>query len=68
MEIPRHWRLKAQRYRLVGSSCPVCGQLTFPPHPVCTHCAAQMRRIAIRGISGLPPAILTLDADLLKER
>ena len=26
MEISRHWRLKAQRYRLEGSFCPVCGQ------------------------------------------
>lgn len=38
MEIPRHWRLKAQRYRLEGSRCPICGQLSFPPHPVCPRC------------------------------
>ncbi len=31
MEVPHHWRLKAQRYRLEGSTCPICGQLTFTP-------------------------------------
>jgi len=41
MEIPRHWRLKAQRYRLEGSRCPVCGQLSFPPRPVCLLCNAR---------------------------
>jgi len=41
MEIPRHWRLKAQRYRLEGSRCPVCGQLAFPPRPVCPHCNSR---------------------------
>ena len=45
MEIPRHWRLKAQRYRLEGSICPVCGRLTFPPRPVCPGCTAQPARI-----------------------
>lgn len=41
MEIPRHWRLKTQRYRLEGSTCPVCGRLTFPPRPVCPPCTGQ---------------------------
>jgi uncharacterized OB-fold protein len=46
MEIPRHWRLKAQRYRLEGSICPFCGQLSFPPRLVCSHCTAQSMGIA----------------------
>ncbi|HET9589022.1 MAG TPA: zinc ribbon domain-containing protein [Anaerolineales bacterium] len=48
MEIPRHWRLKDQRYRLEGSCCPTCGQLIFPPRPVCAqcHCTARPARIA----------------------
>ena len=54
MEIPRHWRLKAQRYRLEGSICPICGQLTFPPRPVCTHCTAQPEQIVEPGLSILP--------------
>jgi hypothetical protein len=41
MEVSRHWRLKAQRYRLEGSACPICGQLAFPPRPVCPHSTGQ---------------------------
>jgi uncharacterized OB-fold protein len=41
MEITRHWRLKTQRYRLKGPTCPVCGQLIFPPRPVCPDCIAH---------------------------
>jgi hypothetical protein len=48
MEIPRHWRLKAQRYRLQGSICPSCGELMFPPRLVCTkcHCTTRSARAA----------------------
>jgi len=46
MEIPRHWRLKAQRYRLEGVACPNCGRLIFPPRPICPHCNAQAERVA----------------------
>ena len=45
MEIPRHWRLKAQRYRLEGSICPSCGELMFPPRPFCTKCHCTTRSI-----------------------
>ena len=55
MEIARHWRLKAQRYRLEGSTCPTCGHPTFPPRPVCPHCTAQRARIA----GGAFPVLLT---------
>lgn len=41
MEISRHWRLKAQRYRLEGSRCKTCGEFTFPPRRVCSHCMGQ---------------------------
>jgi Rubredoxin-like zinc ribbon domain (DUF35_N) len=61
MEIPRHWRLKAQRYRLEGSVCPTCGQLSFPPRPVCAHCAAQPARITAGGLPVLPISIRTFD-------
>ena len=47
MEIPRHWRLKAQRYRLEGSACPICQQFLFPPRPVCPYCQAQSKWIAV---------------------
>lgn len=42
MEIPRHWRLKAQRYNLVGCACPQCGRKFFPPRPVCPDCRTEM--------------------------
>ena len=41
MENPRHWRLRAQRYRLEGSSCPGCGRLLFPPRTLCPQCNLQ---------------------------
>ena len=38
-DIARHWRLNAQRYRLIGQLCPDCNQKLFPPRPVCPYCA-----------------------------
>ena len=38
MEIPRHWRLKKQRYALVGEVCPHCDARIFPPRDVCPEC------------------------------
>jgi uncharacterized OB-fold protein len=66
MEIPRHWRLKAQRYRLEGSFCPTCGQLSFPPRPVCTHDTAQPVQIASGVIPVLPGLKHTVDTISLK--
>ena len=39
IEIARHWRLKAQRYSLVGEVCPDCNKKIFPPRDVCPYCA-----------------------------
>jgi uncharacterized OB-fold protein len=61
MEIPRHWRLKAQRYRLEGSICPICGELTFPPRPVWPHCSAQPAQMAGYGLPVMPVSTRTLD-------
>jgi predicted amidophosphoribosyltransferase len=63
MEIVRHWRLKAQRYRLEGSICPSCGKPMFPPRPVCPHCASQLWRITDAGIPVLPASINTSDIE-----
>lgn len=41
MEIARNWRLKSQRYRLVGEVCPKCEGKIFPPRDVCPHCATD---------------------------
>lgn len=50
MEIPLHWRLKAQRYRLEGSTCPTCGRPTFPPRPVCPRCIDLAVRVTNSGL------------------
>lgn len=47
VEIPRHWRLKKQRYGLVGEVCPHCDYKIFPPRgeapcPNCYWEAAQL--------------------------
>ena len=43
MEIPRHWRLKQQRYALVGEVCPHCDAKIFPPRDVCPSCGGEAR-------------------------
>ncbi len=43
MEIPRHWRLKQQRYSLVGEICPHCSTKIFPPRDVCPNCGSEAR-------------------------
>jgi len=63
MEIPRHWRLKAQRYRLEGLICPSCGELMFPPRPVCPNHTDQLARIADSIILVLPASMNTFDIE-----
>jgi uncharacterized protein len=43
MEIPRHWRLKKQRYNLVGEVCPHCEVKIFPPRDVCPECGKEAK-------------------------
>lgn len=38
MEVPRHWRLQKQRYRLLGEECPHCSEKIFPPRDLCPRC------------------------------
>lgn len=33
-----NWRLREQRYQLVGNACLKCGTKHFPPRQVCTKC------------------------------
>lgn len=35
-----NWRLREQRYQLVGNVCLKCGTRHFPPRQVCTNCRA----------------------------
>jgi uncharacterized OB-fold protein len=43
MEVPRYWRLKKQRYALVGEVCPHCDAKIFPPRDVCPHCGGEAK-------------------------
>ncbi len=45
MEIPRHWRLKKQRYGLVGEVCPHCDAKIFPPRDVCPSCGEEAKTV-----------------------
>ena len=41
MEIARHWRLKNQRYQLIGQICQNCDTKIFPPQPICPKCRGE---------------------------
>jgi len=43
MSVARNWRLRAQRYRLVGETCDKCGAKIFPPRDVCPECEAPAK-------------------------
>ena len=43
MEIARHWRLKHQRYALVGEVCPHCDYKIFPPRDICPNCGEEAK-------------------------
>ncbi len=43
MEVARHWRLKKQRYGLVGEVCPHCEHKIFPPRDICPDCGKEAR-------------------------
>ena len=45
MEIARHWRLKQQRYALVGEVCPHCDHKIFPPRDVCPNCGQEAKEL-----------------------
>jgi uncharacterized OB-fold protein len=45
MEISRHWRLKKQRYALVGEVCPNCDGKIFPPRDICPACGDQAKTL-----------------------
>lgn len=45
METSRHWRLRQQRYALVGEMCPNCEVKIFPPRDICPDCGAEARQL-----------------------
>jgi uncharacterized OB-fold protein len=40
MSIPQNWRIRQQRYALVGEVCQNCHSQIFPPREVCPACGA----------------------------
>ena len=45
MEISRHWRLRKQRYSLVGEVCPHCEAKIFPPRDICPECQQEAKTL-----------------------
>ena len=41
MRTTKPWRLKKQRYRLIGSKCKDCGQIWWPARKVCGKCNSR---------------------------
>lgn len=40
-EVSRHWRLRQQRYSLVGEVCGHCKTKIFPPRDICPDCGQE---------------------------
>lgn len=45
MDIPRHWRLRKQRYALVGEVCEHCQAKVFPPRDLCPECGEEAKTL-----------------------
>lgn len=45
MDIPRHWRLKKQRYALIGEVCEHCDAKLFPPRDICPECGQEAKTL-----------------------
>ncbi len=43
MEVPRNWRLRQQRYGLVGEVCSHCDAKIFPPRDICPECGQEAK-------------------------
>lgn len=43
MEVSRHWRLRQQRYALVGEVCEHCDTKIFPPRDICPDCGQEAK-------------------------
>lgn len=39
--VARAWREQITRYRVVGTKCTDCGELSFPPRRVCPKCKSR---------------------------
>lgn len=45
MDIPRHWRLRKQRYALTGEVCEHCNAKLFPPRDICPECGEEAKTL-----------------------
>lgn len=45
MDIPRHWRLRKQRYGMVGEVCEHCNSKLFPPRDICPECGEEAKTL-----------------------
>lgn len=45
MQVSQHWRLKDQRYGLIGEECPSCSVKIFPPRDICLECSAPAKEL-----------------------
>ena len=52
MEVPRHWRLKQQRYNLTGEICPHCEAKIFPPRDICPTCGEEAKSLYTFSVRG----------------
>lgn len=43
MDVPRNWRLRQQRYGLVGEVCSHCDAKIFPPRDICPECGQEAK-------------------------
>lgn len=41
-DISINWRLKKQRYNLIGQKCPICDITLFPPKEICPNCGYKL--------------------------
>jgi uncharacterized OB-fold protein len=63
MDVPRHWRLRKQRYSLAGEVCLKCQTLIFPPRAVCPVCGSENNAAAaVHSIDAYP-----VDANVIEE-
>ena len=42
-EVSRHWRLRQQRYSLIGEVCGHCETRIFPPRDICPDCGQEAK-------------------------
>jgi len=69
VEIPRHWRLKKQRYGLVGEVCLKCDEKLFPPKP--SHKCAEVivyHEVASSAYSSSKLPLYTLSSYMVEQK